>query len=92
MVGEFEDQTEITFNDSGDVMYAKLWQDLDDVMSVLQSQRAKHPLYVAFRTVEVVTYSEVATITIRYSFLNFSTNVTDTFVGLVTMEGHENSQ
>ena len=52
------DQTSITFNARGDVMYAILRRNLEDVMSAVHTRRVKHPLFAAFRTVDAINYSD----------------------------------
>ncbi|CAL5439733.1 unnamed protein product [Camellia sinensis] len=83
------DQTVITFNASGDVMYAILRRNLEDVTSSFHTRRAKHPLFSAFRTVDAVNYSDIATIPVDRCVLDFATEPTDSFVGLVTMDDQE---
>lgn len=80
------DQTVITFNASGDVIYATLRRNLDDVMSAFNTRRGKHPLFSAFRTVDAVSYSDIATVPVDRAVLDFATDPTDSFVGLVTMD------
>ncbi|KAJ8555323.1 hypothetical protein K7X08_012819 [Anisodus acutangulus] len=83
------DQTVITFNESGDVIYAILRRNLEDVMSAFQTRRVKHPLFAAFRTVDAVNYSDIATIPVDRCVLDFATEPTDSFVGLVTMDDQD---
>ncbi|KAM7459693.1 hypothetical protein LguiA_036687 [Lonicera macranthoides] len=83
------DQTVITFNASGDVIYAILRRQLEDVTSAFQTRRVKHPLFSAFRTVDAVNYSDIATIPVDRCVLDFATEPTDSFVGLVTMDDQE---
>lgn len=83
------DQTVITFNASGDVIYAILRRNLEDVMSAFQTRRVKHPLFAAFRTVDAVNYSDIATIPVDRPVLDFATEPTDSFVGLVTMDDQD---
>ncbi|KAJ8451308.1 hypothetical protein Cgig2_014080 [Carnegiea gigantea] len=83
------DQTVITFNSSGDVIYAILRRNLDDIMLAVNNRRSKHPLYAAFRTVDAVSYSDIATIPVDRCVLDFATEPTDSFVGLVTMDDPE---
>ncbi|CAN4076502.1 unnamed protein product [Withania somnifera] len=83
------DQTVITFNASGDVIYAILRRNLEDVMSAFQTRRVKHPLFAAFRTVDAVNYSDIATIPVDRCVLDFVTEPTDSFVGLVTMDDQD---
>lgn len=83
------DQTVITFNSSGDVIYAILRRNLDDIMSSVHTRRCKHPLFSAFRTLDAVNYSDIATIPVDRCVLDFATEPTDSFVGLVTMDDQD---
>ncbi|KAB1204516.1 hypothetical protein CJ030_MR8G021832 [Morella rubra] len=83
------DQTMITFNARGDVIYAILRRNLEDVMSAVHTRRVKHPLFAAFRTVDAVNYSDIATIPVDRCVLDFATEPTDSFVGLITMDDQE---
>lgn len=83
------DQTTITFNARGDVIYAILRRNHEDVMSAFHTRRMKHPLFSAFRTVDAVNYSDIATIPLDRSVLDFATEPTDSFVGLITMDDQD---
>ncbi|XP_068662082.1 DDB1- and CUL4-associated factor homolog 1-like isoform X2 [Aristolochia californica] len=83
------DQTVISFNSSGDVIYAILRRNLEDITSAVQTRRVRHPLFPAFRTVDAVNYSDIATIPVDRCVLDFATEPTDSFVGLVAMDDHE---
>ncbi|XP_048228227.1 DDB1- and CUL4-associated factor homolog 1 isoform X2 [Ricinus communis] len=83
------DQTAITFNARGDVIYAILRRNLDDVMSAVHTRRVKHPLFAAFHTVDAINYSEIATIPVDRCVLDFASEATDSFVGLITMDDQE---
>lgn len=83
------DQTAITFNARGDVIYAILRRNLEDVMSALHTRRVKHPLFAAFRTIDAVNYSDIATVPVDRCVLDFATEPTDSFVGLMTMDDQE---
>lgn len=83
------DQTTITFNASGDVIYAILRRNLEDVTSAFNTRRVKHPLFSAFRTVDAVNYSDIATIPVDRCVLDFATEPTDSFVGLITMDDQD---
>ncbi|MED6201184.1 hypothetical protein PIB30_092395 [Stylosanthes scabra] len=83
------DQTSITFNARGDVMYAILRRNLEDVMSAVHTRRVKHPLFAAFRTVDAINYSDIATIPVDRCVLDFATEPTDSFVGLITMDDQD---
>ncbi|XP_050366514.1 DDB1- and CUL4-associated factor homolog 1 [Argentina anserina] len=83
------DQTTITFNARGDVIYAILRRNLDDVMSAVHTRRVKHPLFAAFRTVDAVNYSDIATIPVDRCVLDFATESTDSFLGLITMDDQD---
>ena len=83
------DQTAITFNSRGDVIYAMLRRNIEDVMSAVNTRRAKHPLFAAFRTLDAVNYSDIATIPVDRCLLDFATEPTDSFLGLITMEDQD---
>ncbi|XP_031373867.1 DDB1- and CUL4-associated factor homolog 1-like isoform X1 [Punica granatum] len=83
------DRTAITFNARGDVIYAILRRNLEDVMSAVHTRRVKHPLFAAFRTIDAVNYSDIATIPVDRCVLDFATELTDSFVGLMTMDDQE---
>ncbi|KAL2346826.1 hypothetical protein Fmac_000826 [Flemingia macrophylla] len=83
------DQTSITFNAGGDVMYAILRRNLEDVMSAVHTRRVKQPLFAAFRTVDAINYSDIATIPVDRCVLDFAAEPTDSFVGLVTMDDQD---
>ncbi|KAA8521008.1 hypothetical protein F0562_011704 [Nyssa sinensis] len=83
------DQTVITFNGSGDVIYAILRRNLEDISSAFHTRRVKHPLFAAFRTVDAVNYSDIATIPVDRCVLDFATEPTDSFVGLVSTDDQE---
>ncbi|GAB2222944.1 hypothetical protein Drorol1_Dr00017076 [Drosera rotundifolia] len=80
------DQTTITFNGSGDVIYAILRRNVDDIMSAIQTRRSKNPLFSAFRTVDAINYTDIATVPVDRCVLDLATEPTDSFVGLVTMD------
>ncbi|KAF5726321.1 DDB1- and CUL4-associated factor 1 isoform X1 [Tripterygium wilfordii] len=83
------DQTTITFNAQGDVIYAILRRNVEDVMSAFHTRRCKHPLFAAFRTLDAINYSDIATIPVDRCVLDFATEPTDSFVGLITMDDQE---
>ncbi|KAK9279177.1 hypothetical protein L1049_012855 [Liquidambar formosana] len=83
------DQTAITFNARGDVIYAILRRNLEDITSAVNNRRVKHPLFAAFRTVDAVNYSDIATIPVDRCILDFATEPSDSFVGLVSMDDPE---
>ncbi|CAN8273361.1 unnamed protein product [Cochlearia groenlandica] len=83
------DQTAITFNSRGDVIYAMLRRNIEDVMSAVHTRRVKHPLFAAFRTLDAINYSDIATIPVDRCLLDFATEPTDSFLGLITMEDQD---
>lgn len=83
------DQTVVTFNTAGDVIYAILRRNLEDITSAVQTRRFRHPLYAAFRTIDAVNYSDIATIPVDRCVLDFATESTDSFIGVVAMDDHE---
>ncbi|KAK1258509.1 hypothetical protein QJS04_geneDACA011484 [Acorus gramineus] len=83
------DQTVISFNAAGDVIYAILRRNLEDVTSAVNTRRARHPLFPAFRTVDAVTYRDIATIPVVRCVLDFATEPTDSFVGVVALDDYD---
>lgn len=83
------DQTVITFNGGGDVIYAILRRNLEDVTSAVQTRRVRHPLFPAFRTIDAVNYSEIATVQVDRCVLDLAADPTDSFIGVVAMDDHE---
>ncbi|XP_031494152.1 DDB1- and CUL4-associated factor homolog 1 [Nymphaea colorata] len=83
------DQTIINFNAGGDIIYAMLRRNLEDITSAVHTRRVRHPLFAAFRTVDAVNYSDIATIPVDRCVLDFATEPTDSFVGVVAMDDHE---
>lgn len=58
-------------------------------MSAVHTRRVKHPLFAAFRTLDAINYSDIATIPVDRCVLDFATEPTDSFVGLITMDDQE---
>ncbi|KAG4136334.1 hypothetical protein ERO13_D08G274833v2 [Gossypium hirsutum] len=58
-------------------------------MSAVNTRRVKHPLFAAFRTLDAINYSDIATIPVDRCVLDFATEPTDSFVGLITMDDQE---
>ncbi|KAJ0972028.1 hypothetical protein J5N97_019987 [Dioscorea zingiberensis] len=83
------DQTVITFNSTGDVIYAILRRNLEDATSAVQTRRVRHPLFPAFRTIDAVNYSDIATVQVDRCVLDLATEPNDSFVGVVAMDDHE---
>eukprot|EP01018_Ginkgo_biloba_P013118 Gb_32239 [translate_table: standard] len=83
------DQTVITFNATGDIIYATLRRNLEEIMSALHPRRARHPLFAAFRTMDAVHYSDIATTPVERCILDLATEPTDSFIGLVAMDDSE---
>ncbi|CAL9174091.1 unnamed protein product [Musa hybrid cultivar] len=83
------DQTVITFNGGGDVIYAILRRNLEEITSAINTRRVRHPLFPAFRTIDAVNYSDIGTVQVDRCILDFATDPTDTFVGVIAMDDHE---
>ncbi|KAL6651717.1 hypothetical protein ACP70R_010642 [Stipagrostis hirtigluma subsp. patula] len=83
------DQTVIKFNGTGDVIYAILRRNLDDVASSINARRIRHPLFPAFRTIDAMTYSDIATVQIDRCVLDLATEPNDSLIGVVAMDDHE---
>lgn len=80
------DQTVITFNAQGDVIYAILRRNLEDITSASHTRRMRHSLFSAFRTVDAINYTDITTVPVDRCVLDFATEPTDSYVGLVTMD------
>uniref|UniRef100_A0ACD5WNZ4 Uncharacterized protein n=1 Tax=Avena sativa TaxID=4498 RepID=A0ACD5WNZ4_AVESA len=80
------DQTVIKFNGRGDVIYAILRRNLEDVTSSINTRRVRHPLFPAFRTIDAVTYSDIATVQIDRGVLDLATEPNDSLLGVVAMD------
>lgn len=83
------DQTVITFNGGGDVIYATLRRNLEDITSAINPRRVRHPLFPAFRTIDAVNYTDIATVQVDRCILDFATDNTDTFVGVIAIDDHD---
>lgn len=83
------DQTTITFNATGDVIYATLRRNSDDIMAALNPRRVRHPLFAAFRTMDAVDYSDIATTPVDRCVLDLATEPTDSFIAVVSMDSNE---
>ena len=83
------DQTVIKFNGTGDVIYAILRRNLDDITSSINARRVRHPLFPAFRTIDAVTYSDIATVQIDRCVLDLATEPNDSLIGVVAMDDHQ---
>lgn len=83
------DQTVITFNSGGDVIYAILRRNLEDITSAVNTRRVRHPLFPAFRTIDAMNYSDIATVPVDRCVLDFAADSTDSYVGVVAMDDHE---
>jgi HIV-1 Vpr-binding protein len=80
------DQTVIKFNGRGDVIYAILRRNLEDVTSSIHTRRVRHPLFPAFRTIDAVTYSDIATVQIDRGVLDLVTEPKNSLLGVVAMD------
>lgn len=83
------DQTAITFNTTGDVMYATLRRNSDDIMAALHPRRMRHPLFSAFRTMDAVDYSDITTTVVDRCVLDLATEPTDSFISIVAVESND---
>lgn len=80
------DQTVIKFNGRGDVIYATLRRNLEDITSAINTRRVRHPLFPAFRTIDAVTYTDIATVQIDRGVLDLATEPNDSLLGVVAMD------
>lgn len=83
------DQTAITFNTTGDVIYATLRRNSDDIMTALNPRRMRHPLFSAFRTMDAVDYSDITTTIVDRCVLDLATEPTDSFISIVAVESND---
>ncbi|XP_024528210.1 DDB1- and CUL4-associated factor homolog 1-like isoform X2 [Selaginella moellendorffii] len=83
------DQTVLTFNPRGDVIYATLRRNTDEVGMALNSKRARHPLFSAFRTIDAVDYSDIATTQVDRCVLDLATENSESVIGVVAMEPNQ---
>ncbi|XP_020581133.1 DDB1- and CUL4-associated factor homolog 1 [Phalaenopsis equestris] len=83
------DQTVIKFNSGGDVIYAILRRNLEDITSAVNTRRVRHPLFPAFRTIDALNYSDIATVPVDRCVLDFAADSADTYVGVVAMDDNE---
>lgn len=58
-------------------------------MSSVLTRRVRHPLFSAFRTIDAVSFSDIATVQVDRCVLDFATDPTNSFVGVVTMDDHD---
>lgn len=82
-------QTSITFNARGDIIYAILRRNLEDVMSAVHTRRAKNALFAAFQTIDAINYSDIATVPVDRCVLDLATEPTDSCIGLITLDDQE---
>ncbi|KAH7423347.1 hypothetical protein KP509_12G050900 [Ceratopteris richardii] len=78
-------QTTISFNSTGDVIYAILRRNTE---SIFHHRRTKHPLCTAFKTIDAVDYSEIATTQVDRCVLDLSTEPNDYLISVVGLDGH----
>ncbi|KAI5071334.1 hypothetical protein GOP47_0013585 [Adiantum capillus-veneris] len=83
------DQTVIKFNATGDVIYAILRRNLDDITSAIHPRRNRHPLFAAFRTMDAFDYTDIATTSVDRCVLDLATEPTDSLISVVALDGHE---
>lgn len=55
----------------------------------MHTRRVKHPLFAAFRTIDAVNYSDIATVPVDRCVLDLATEPTDSSVGLMTMDDQD---
>lgn len=65
-------ETCLTFNSNGSVIYT--------------DQPPRHPLVSAFRTLDALTYAEIATIHVDGRVLCLAQEPTESFIGLITLD------
>ncbi|KAH7439850.1 hypothetical protein KP509_04G079100 [Ceratopteris richardii] len=83
------DQCVIKFNATGDVIYAILRRNLDDITSAIHPRRNRHPLFTSFQTMDAFDYTDIATTSVDRCILDLTTEPTDSLVSVVALDGHE---
>lgn len=83
------DQTVVSFNATADVIYAHLRRTSDDIMGALNPRRSRHELFSAFRTMDAVDYSDIATTPVDRCVLDLATEATDSVIAVVGLEANE---
>lgn len=83
------DQTVISFNSTGDVIYATLRRNSEDITSALHPRRGRHPLFSAFRTMDAVDYTDIATTSVDRCILDLATEPSDSLISVVALDGHD---
>ncbi|GJP84374.1 hypothetical protein CLOP_g14433 [Closterium sp. NIES-67] len=85
------DQTCITFNTTGEVIYATLRRTSDDLLAALHGRRRKHPLFSAFKTIDATSYTDIATVNVDRCVLDLAIEPTDSYVAVVAVDEHGES-
>ena len=80
------DQAYVRFSATGDVLLASLRRSGDELLSALHGRRRKHPLFAAVRTVDAVTYEEIATLPVDRCVLDAAMDGTDSLLGVLVMD------
>lgn len=81
------DNTTITFSRTGDIIYAILRRSSDELNAALNPKRQRHPLWAAFRTLDASDYSDIATVPVDRCVLDLAADPTDSYVGVVAIDG-----
>ncbi|KAI5077608.1 hypothetical protein GOP47_0007432 [Adiantum capillus-veneris] len=77
-------QTVVNFNSTGDVIYATLRRNPESA----NHRRSKHPLSTAFRTIDAVDYTDIATTPVDRCVLNLATESNNCLISVVGVDVH----
>lgn len=86
------DQTTISFNSTGEVIYANLRRSSDEIMAALHGRRRKHPLFSAFKTIDAATYTDIAMVHVDRCVLDLATEPSNSLIGIVAMDENGDSE
>ena len=80
------DQAYVRFNAVGDVILASLRRSGDELLSALHGRRRKHALFAAVRTIDAVTYDEIATFPVDRCVLDAAMDGIDSQMSVLVMD------
>lgn len=87
------DSTVLAFSGTGDVIYARGRRSAESdslaLSSLTSRHSARHPLQKAFRTVDAVAFSEIATVQVERIVVDLAVEPGDDLLALVTVERPE---
>lgn len=81
------DFTTISFNSTGDVIYARLRHPNDESPATMHNtRRVKHPLYKAFRTLDAIHYEVISTFDVGRCVWDLALDQDDSQVAVMVMD------